>query len=598
MTRPRARTRAGARVTILGGGVAGLSAAHELAERGYEVTVYERNERFGGKARSFPGPADSDGHPLPAEHGFRFFPGFYRHVTDTMARTPVSSEGSDGSRSETGAGAETRTRAKTVADHLVSTEQMLQAVTDGDSRIMTTDRPRTLAEWRDRLGSLFAGPHVPPDESAFFVDRLLTLLTSCEARWDEEYERTPWWEFVNAGAMSEGYQKFLAYGVTQSLVAMRPEVSSTRTIGRIYLQMIRGLFDDRVHADRLLDGPTNDVWIDPWIDYLRELGVTLHANATVTGLECEGGHVTGVTLVHERDGRTNEKRVESDYYVLAVPVDVARRLVTPTLEAAAPALADLDRIETAWMNGLQFYLVEDVPTVRGHGVYYDSPWALTSISQRQFWSAFDRYDGGGDVEGILSVIVSEWDEPGIVYGKPARECTEAELVTEVWEQLKRHLNREKTVLTDDLLVDTFVDPALTYDGEAETLTNDEPLLINTVGTRQYRPPADTAVPNLVLAGDYVRTETDLASMEAANEAARRAVNAILDREGDGDRCELWSFDQPRLFEPARRHDELNWRLGLPHPGAASPVLWKGYRRLSDGPRAGLAALTRGFSGRK
>ncbi|MCU4974498.1 FAD-dependent oxidoreductase [Halobacteria archaeon AArc-m2/3/4] len=585
MTRPRERERA--RVAVLGGGVAGLSAAHELAERGYEVTVYERNERFGGKARSFPGPTGSDGRPLPAEHGFRFFPGFYRHVTDTMARTPVPD----------GRGAPTRT----VADHLVSTEQMLQAVTDGDSRIMITDRPRTLAEWRDRLGSLFAGPHVPPDESAFFVDRLLTLLTSCEARWDEEYERTPWWEFVNAGAMSEGYQKFLGYGVTQSLVAMRPEVSSTRTIGRIYLQMIRGLFDDRVHADRLLDGPTNDVWIDPWVDYLRDLGVTFHTNATITGLECdcERERITGVTLERERDGSETETRVESDYYVLAVPVDIARRLVTPELEAAAPSLADLDRIDTAWMNGLQFYLAEDVPTVRGHGVFYDSPWALTSISQRQFWSAFDRY-GGGDVEGILSVIVSEWDEPGIVYGKPARECTEAELETEVWEQLKRHLNREEPVLTDDLLVDSFVDPALAYDEEAGVLANDEPLLINTVGTRQYRPPADTEIPNLVLAGDYVRTETDLASMEAANEAARRAVNAILEREGDteADRCQLWSFDQPRLFEPARRHDELNWRLGLPHPGAASPVLWEGYRRLSDGPRAGLAALTRGLSERK
>ena len=36
------------------------------------------------------------------------------------------------------------------------------------------------------------------------------------------------------------------------------------------------------------------------------------------------------------------------------------------------------------------------------------------------------------------------------------------------------------------------------------------------------------IPNLVLAADYVRTHTDLATMEGANEAARRAVNAILD----------------------------------------------------------------------
>src|SRR5947209_1732011 len=40
------------RVAVLGGGVAGLSAAHELIERGFDVTVYERNDVFGGKARS------------------------------------------------------------------------------------------------------------------------------------------------------------------------------------------------------------------------------------------------------------------------------------------------------------------------------------------------------------------------------------------------------------------------------------------------------------------------------------------------------------------------------------------------------------------
>ncbi|MFC4249075.1 FAD-dependent oxidoreductase [Natribaculum luteum] len=573
-------------VTILGGGVAGLSAAQELAERGFEVTVYERNRRFGGKARSFPGPGIDDGTSLPAEHGFRFFPGFYRHVIDTMERTPVES-GPDASRS--------------VADNLVPTTQMLQAVTEGTSRVMTTERPRTIEEWRDRLASIFGGGQVPPDESAFFVDRLLVLLTSCQQRFDEEYEQMPWWEFVNADAMSSAYQKYLAYGVTQSLVAMRPEVSSTRTIGRIYLQMMRGLFDDSVHADRLLNGPTNDAWIDPWVDYLEDLGVTLVPETTATALECENGRATGVRL--RRDGA--DERVESDYYVAAVPVEVMRELTTAELESAAPSLRDLERIDTAWMNGVQFYLTRDVSTVEGHGIYYDSPWALTSISQRQFWEEFDRYDGDGAVGGVLSVIVSEWDRPGIVYGKPARECTPTELATEVWEQLKAHLNHKRTrgghktsVLEDENLLEWFVDPALSYDEDAGVLSNAEPLLINTVDTLQYRPPADVEIPNLVIAADYVRTHTDLASMESANEAARRAVNAILRREDHAaSRCRLWEFEYPNLFEPARRHDEFQWELNLPHPGTAAPILWEGYRRAIRDPLTGIEAVTRMFSRR-
>ncbi len=567
-------------VTILGGGVAGLTAAHELAERGVDVTVYERNDRFGGKARSLPGPQLGDGAALPAEHGFRFFPSFYNHLFDTMARTPLSPSAAGDSV----AGAETAT----VAENLVPTTQMLQAVTDGPAQLMVTDRPQSLAEWRERLQSVFGGEHVPADESAYFVERILTLLTSCDQRFDEEYERTPWWEFINAEAMSPGYQKFIAYGLTQSLVAMRPQVSSTRTIGRIYLQMIRGLFEESIHADQLLNGPTNRAWIDPWTDYLEELGVTLETGVTVTEIECDGERVTGVEL--DRAGK-REFVDSADYYIAAVPVEAMIELTTPELEAAAPALAGLERIDTAWMNGLQYYLAEDVPTAHGHGVYYDSPWALTSISQRQFWDGFeDQVDE--DVGGILSVIISEWEEPGIVYNKPATACTREELATEVFEQMKAHLNRGETVLADDNLLASFVDPALSYDDKAGRLANREPLLINTVGSRQYRPTATLECPNLLLAADYVRTNTDLASMESANEAGRRAVNAILEREGMASRCELWDFEKLDLFEPARREDELRFRLGLPHPGSASPALWEGYRRVTAGPRTAGKLVTR------
>src|SRR5206468_13018927 len=83
-----------AKVVILGAGVAGLSAAHELAERGFEVEVYEKRPRseFGGKARSLPKPDTGRNglKDLPGEHGFRFFPGFYRHLTDTMSRIPYA----------------------------------------------------------------------------------------------------------------------------------------------------------------------------------------------------------------------------------------------------------------------------------------------------------------------------------------------------------------------------------------------------------------------------------------------------------------------------------------------------------------------------
>ncbi|WP_345947398.1 FAD-dependent oxidoreductase [Rhodococcus pyridinivorans] len=69
--------------------MAGPAAAHELIERGFEVTVFEPTA-LGGKARSIPSPGTAAGGrlDLPGEHGFCFFPGFNQHIPDTMRRIP------------------------------------------------------------------------------------------------------------------------------------------------------------------------------------------------------------------------------------------------------------------------------------------------------------------------------------------------------------------------------------------------------------------------------------------------------------------------------------------------------------------------------
>jgi len=80
-------------------------------------------------------------------------------------------------------------------------------------------------------------------------------------------------------------------------------------------------------VDRVLDGPTSEVWIDPWTDYLRGLGVVLHDSCEVAGINCDGQSVTGVIVQRPPLQRvpvqsaTRSQRVEADYYVAAMPVE-------------------------------------------------------------------------------------------------------------------------------------------------------------------------------------------------------------------------------------------------------------------------------------
>ena len=280
--------------------------------------------------------------------------------------------------------------------------------------------------------------------------------------------------------------------------------------------------------------------------------------------------------------------MQADFYVAALPVEVMRQLASPALRAAEPRLNGLDALVTRWMNGVLFYLDRDVPLVAGHAIYIDSEWALTSISQAQFWPRVDLAQrGDGRVRGVLSIDVSEWQRPGARTGKVAQRCTREEIFEEVWGQLRDHLDDR---LDGATVVERFLDPAITFPNPTDA-ANLEPLLVNTKGSWASRPDAATAIPNLVLASDYVRTYTDLATMEGANEAARRAVNAILDRTGSRERrCDVWQLHEPEAFAFARTLDRIRWRL-FRRP-ARSPLRVRAGRR----GRADAGGRRRGAAG--
>jgi 15-cis-phytoene desaturase len=537
-------------VAILGGRVGGLSAAHELAERGFSVTVYETKPIWGGKARSMGKPGSGVGgrRDLPAEHGFRFFPGFYKHLPDTMKRIPCGMNPNG------------------VFDNLVGTTQIGLLQETAPPIKLPANFPSTIHEWMTSIHTMFSSNFgISTREAEFFAHQLFVILTSCNERRLAEYEKIAWWDFVKAAEMSPEYQRLMAIGLTRSLVAMRAQVASTKTVGDILLQLIINQWTPGVMVDRVLNGPTNDVWIHPWVAYLKKLGVTMNLGARLKSLQTDGRRITSATVT--LNGQDVD--VQADYYVCAVPVEVMRRLASDDIKKAAPALAKLDKLGTEWMNGIQFYLAQDVPILNGHSMYLDSAWALTSISQHQFWGNVDLSQfGDGQVQGILSVDISDWFTPGNkVVKKAAHDCSPEEIKDEVWAQLKAHLNEGgQKQLADVNLLGWHIDPDIVYPRNDPTNEgNAEPLLVNTIDTWQYRPDAAVEIPNLFLASDYVRTYTDLATMEGANEAARRAVNAILLRCGsDQPRCDIWPLHEPLVFAPLREYDYFRYSIGWAH----------------------------------
>lgn len=512
-------------ILIVGGGVGGLTAAHYLAGCGHHVTVVEQRKRasgepeLGGKAYSF---RTSDGRP--AEHGFRFFPGFYWHVIDTMREIPVGQH-------------------QTVADRLVGLTQA-QIAADADPAGLTGQM--TIPVPSSRHGATLAIPtlnvtSIEPGRVAALMVRMFTLpfpevVTDQNPNVNGDVPRrsdddSDWWNFSGAADQkaSKAFQAFFGVGLSRCFVATRAEEMSART-GAEILMLLMFDFTGRgpeTDADRAFDRPTSEAWFDDWHRELKRRGVKFVVNE-VTGVHFD----TAAQRVDRLNTRTGSLP-KFDDVVLAVPVDDARKILATSADLikADPELRRLVNTPVAQrtlvcgaMNGIVFYPDKVMKhLIEGHYLVVESPWALTAVYQsNDWWTA-------ASPAGQFSVIISDWDSASPV-AAAAKTLPDVAVANETWRQLQAAIPSLRTVARPARYL---IDPARSTWVNGER-ANDMPMLINRSRSWRERPHAGLTpgkVKNLVLAGDYVRATTDFASMEAANETGRRAARVLIQRHG-------------------------------------------------------------------
>ena len=565
---------------------------------------------------------------LPGEHGFRFFPAFYWHVFDTMKRTPILESVPrapvEAARRRAyfekyprlpGRVYQIETRLvetpRTVYDNLVSTTtQAIIGEREGAPALIPRRRLRSFeATWR-ALHALLATMGYTLEDIRRFDRKLFKYMTSSSARREQELESISWWDFFEGDRCHLGFQESMD-SWPQALVAMTAQEGDARTQAGITVQLLLDQLADVQYRDGTLNGPTSEAWFDPWRQYLEVQRVAF-VHGELQGIELKEGDVS--LKLHRFDGK--RAGAYDGYYLIALPLLEAKRLVTRDLvdayERAHPPdpsggprdetlrrihefpVGDLDKAHPTGalqhLSGIQYYFAEDVQWVDGHTYYPESEWGLSSISQAIFWR--EKHDISDGYRGTLSVCIANWYKKSRRTGKCAWESSPEELAREVWCQIVRGLRQrsERPRAPLDRSPPTLpfaappeplyyhIDSSMVFkeDGSG-VLENKAPLLINRPGEWRLRPgdPGRYQVyfDRLVFAGTYMKTYTRLTTMEAANESARHAVNAILleaERAAPtgraGNLCSIWPLEE-REIEDLRFLRDLDARLvkrGLPH----------------------------------
>ena len=129
-----------------------------------------------------------------------------------------------------------------------------------------------------------------------------------------------------------------------------------------------------------------------------------------------------------------------------------------------------------------YYLKTDARMCPGHIVYLKpSGWALTSISQNQFWKKqVDRY-GSGACKGVVSVIISDWFSARSKQSPLAADRAETPGVVadQTLEQIRAHIAAIPEIdLSKDNVVGYFLDPAIVFQKSLKGLMSAQDFLTN------------------------------------------------------------------------------------------------------------------------
>jgi hypothetical protein len=486
------------RVTIAGGGLAGITAALRLAERGYRVKLYERRSMLGGDLAS-----------RTASHGVELdvYPHMYLSWYHNFWRLMKDATGDErGDRFRP----------------LSSIKQLRRGEYPRFTGLTDTYSPWHLIQ------NLFSGVGPPADMFVFGyagIDLLAERLNPT-MRLDNVS--------LNGFLQARPYMTERAAAAFDSFITNVWAIPSYLTSAEDYRDYLAYSLVDHAPSFWLAKGPALRLVIAPLTDALEARGVEIVREVEVSEVSCTKGRVTEVHLrkAHfDEDSdtwvATGEKWPEEvDELVLAVPPDVLLQLVRTgdpgaRLVEAEPKLAEISHLRSQQIPILHVYFkrkLKDIP-IEPVGLF-QSPLALAFTDISRGWEGVPEFAG----RTVLSLSASD---PYGLPGTGPHEDAQA-MLAELAEYLDFDPGTKWGESSDIDWERTRFDP-----------NTDAKLFVNETGTDVWRPAATVdAVSNVYFAGDFCANRIGMTTIESAVTTGLEAARALVERRRIGAPVEI------------------------------------------------------------
>jgi hypothetical protein len=322
---------------VIGGGLAGMVVARELALCRWRVTLLERSERLGGKAGS-----DFRNGRL-VEHGYHVFPKWYPNVRAILDRIGV---------------------------HLIDFDRYHFLLPGQYPRRITVRGPSGLAAvWHNTFNGVLPWYH-----NILYSYSVLDIISrplSEKSHLDRVSQigliRGKWYT-------SESVAEFGQETVLKASAIPVYDLSAMTA------KRVSGYWSRQSSPFlSVLPGDLQTAFIAPQIQELKELGVDIRCGSEVTRVVMGDGGIAAVAL---RDGA----ELSADVYAVCTPFEVTRKWLDDSLYEADPELGNLHFLEAQPMAALHLRLRKELPDLpREHVFFHGSHYALSFIEISRLW---------------------------------------------------------------------------------------------------------------------------------------------------------------------------------------------------------------------